>query len=82
MVQIHFTLDCEGLRQNKVEWMKNLHNVLHGQYVNNVSWSTRYYAKNIKSGWSNAKHGVVAINSIASRSCKYTFAMVGTQTRT
>lgn len=62
--------------------MKNLHGVLHGQHVNSVSWSTGYYARPVKRGGFNAKHGVVVINSVAIGSYKYNLAVVGTQNQT
>ena len=61
MVQVHFTLHLEGLKdQIKLNAWKS-HMISYMQVVNNVSSSTRYFIGPMKKGGSNKKLGAMAI---------------------
>ena len=51
MVQVHFTIDLEGVSDPKIiELMKNLHDKMHPiwQQVDKVSWSTNLCVRSLK----------------------------------
>lgn len=69
MAQVYvytFTREVEGLRDRRdFEWMKYLHGVLHGNNMDDVSWSSKYNIGFIeRGGGSNIKLKVVTINNI------------------